>query len=257
MGPVVSQLATTAIKGFGVQLPDSVRLTPGGVIGNRDFFLVDDRDKLFSVTRSGCFLPYAASFDHDDGLLTVARGDDVIHTGPVNTAGPVRAHFFDDRYVEGRLVTGPWNQVLSGIADRPLRLVQADQRSGGYDVTPVTLVGERSVEVLGTEESGDPLDGRRFRMLIMLTGLEPFEEETWAGRRVRLGTCRLEMGGPVPRCAGVQLHPERGTRGVNALRMIRQERGVQESQLGPGLNLGVYAEVVEPGVVQLGDTVSW
>ena len=256
MKPVVSQLATTAIKGFGVQLPTSVQLTSGGASGNRDFFLVDDRDKLFSVTRSGSFLPYSARFDPESRVLTVAHGDDVICSGEVATAEPVHAHFFDDRYVDGRLVTGPWNDVLSEIADRPVRLVEADQRSGGYDVTPITLVGDRSVDVLGTEENGEPLDSRRFRMLVTLTGLEAFEEDTWAGRRIRIGTCRLEVGGAVPRCAGVQLHPERGTRGVNALRMIREHRGVTPSQLGPGLNLGVYAEVVEPGVIAVGDGLS-
>jgi uncharacterized protein YcbX len=122
-------------------------------------------------------------------------------------------------------------------------------------VEPVTLVGEASVAALGRELDGATLDERRFRLLLTVAGTTAFEEDTWAGREVAIGSSVLRMRGPVPRCAAVQLHPDDGARGVNTLRRINEVRGVQPYDGGRGLNLGVYAEVVRPGVVRRGDAV--
>jgi hypothetical protein len=253
--PLVTQLAVTAVKGFGMQQPAVIALEHGGAVGNRDFFMVDDERELFSVTRSGAFLPYWSAWDQLLEVLTIGRGDEICHTEEIELGREIRTHFDEDRYVTGLEVLGGWTELLSDLAGRHVTLAKAAEPAGGYDVEPVTLVGEASVAALGRELDGATLDERRFRLLLTVAGTTAFEEDTWAGREVAIGSSVLRMRGPVPRCAAVQLHPDDGARGVNTLRRINEVRGVQPYDGGRGLNLGVYAEVVRPGVVRRGDAV--
>lgn len=243
----------TAIKGFRLHHPASVTLTTGGAVGDRDFLLVDERDRLLSVTRSGAFLPCWSRFDAATGVLAVGRGDAPDLAGRVELGQPVRVHLFGDRWVDAVRVGGPWDAFLSGLAGVPVRLVKTVEPSGGYDVHPVTLLSEASVAALGQEADGSPVDRRRFRLLLTCDGLAPFGEEAWAGREVAVGSAVLRVGGPVPRCAAVQRHPDHPDRRLDALARIARLRGPQPSESGRTLNLGVYAAVVRPGTVAVGD----
>ncbi len=251
----MTRLSVTPVKGFGLREVGEVALTPHGVPGDRSLFLADDGDKLFSATRSGVFLPYWADLDVDTGVLTIGRGDDVLLRDVLEPGEPVRAHFFGSRYPTGRVVRGPWAAWLSEVAGRPLRLVLVDVPGAGYDVHPVTLVSEASVAALGREADGTPLDPRRFRMTMTVDGVAPFAEDGWRGRTLQVGDVMLRAGGPVKRCAAIQKQPDGEPSAVNALRLINDVRGVQDSELGKGLVLGVYGEVVRPGALRVGDRV--
>jgi MOSC domain-containing protein YiiM len=63
------------------------------------------------------------------------------------------------------------------------------------------------------------------------------------------------MGGPVPRCAAVQRHPDDPDAKLDILRRLHRRRGVRPSEEGRTLNLGVYAEVLRPGRVSIGDPI--
>jgi uncharacterized protein YcbX len=117
----------------------------------------------------------------------------------------------------------------------------------------VTVLAEASVAALGPESDGAPLDQRRFRLLITCDGLDAFAEEAWEGAELTVGSAVLRMGGPVPRCAAVQRHPDDPGKKLNTLRRLHDVRGSQPSELGRTLNLGAYAEVLRPGTVSLGD----
>jgi uncharacterized protein YcbX len=109
------------------------------------------------------------------------------------------------------------------------------------------------VAELGHEADGSPLDVRRFRMTVTVDGVAPFAEDGWQGRSLTLGDATLRVGGPVKRCAAVQQDPDGAETKVNALRLINDRRGTGPSELGSGLLLGVYAHVLRPGAVRVGD----
>ena len=251
--PTVTQFNTTAIKGFRLHHPESITLTGGGAVGDRDFLIVDETGRSFSVTRTGAFLPYWSRFDAETQTLSVGREDRTCLESPVTRAEPVHAHLFGDRYVDGHHVEGPWDAFFSGVAGAAVRLVRTSTPSGGYDLHSVTLLSEASVAALGQEKDESPLDARRFRLLMTCDGLEAFAEEGWEGMELAVGSAVLRMGGPVPRCAAIQHHPDHPEANLNTLRRIHAVRGVRPSELGPKLNLGVYAEVLQPGTVSLGD----
>jgi hypothetical protein len=90
-------------------------------------------------------------------------------------------------------------------------------------------------------------------MTIELEGVdEPHEEDTWRSRSIRLGEALLEVGDPVPRCVVTTLDPATGVKDFPTLRVIR---GYRTPSAKGNVHFGVYADVLEPGDVRVGDPV--
>ena len=89
-------------------------------------------------------------------------------------------------------------------------------------------------------------------MLFTLSGCRPHEEDEWEGRLARIGDAVIRVGGPVERCAMTTRDPDTGERDLDTLGLIKSYRGLSERRT---LDFGVYAEIVQPGRVRVGDTV--
>jgi uncharacterized protein YcbX len=89
-------------------------------------------------------------------------------------------------------------------------------------------------------------------MTIGVRGCRPHEEDSWQGRAVRIGEAVVRALGPVPRCAATRRDPASGEQDFDTLGTIREYRGLRG---GRYLDFGVYAEVLRPGRVRLGDPV--
>jgi uncharacterized protein YcbX len=251
----VTRLSVTPVKGLALHHPDSIEVTATGVPGDRAFYLVDDRDALYSIAKTGSLVGLHADYDIAGGRLAIREGDRVLADGHVEPGAAHSANFFAFKQVDGRLAPGPWDAVLSERAGRPLRLVQAAVAGGGHDVEPLTLLGTASTARLSQQAHSTDVDSRRFRMLIEFDGAAPHAEDRWLGQRLQIGTMTAEVGGPVQRCAGTTRHPDSGTVDLKTLALIGDYRGRQDSIFGPGFNFGVYATVVTPGSVSVGDVL--
>jgi uncharacterized protein YcbX len=249
--PTVSRLAITPVKSLALHFPDEVLLEGCGVAVNRRFYLVREDGRLLAGLHHGPFVRVRADWDDEPDALTLTFPDGAVVTGDVHTGEPVLTDFWGHR-VSGRVVEGPWAVALSEFSGKSVRLVKADEPGGGVDVEPITLVSAESVEELGRRAGKDEVDSRRFRMLLEVTGCEPHEEDTWTGRRARLGEALVEFGGPVPRCATTTRDPSTGMRDFDTLRAIKDYRGLRD---GKRIDFGVYAKALEPGRVRVGDAV--
>lgn len=249
----MTSLSVTPVKGLALHHPDRVELDASGAVGDRDFFLVDDRWRLLSITRTGVFAPWRATFDRDSEVLCLDAADGRHLEAPVVRGKPLVADFSGSRSVPGHFVDGPWSQWLSDIAGQPVSLVRAKAPGEGFDTYPVTLLSDESVAELGRHAPAGSMDARRFRMLIGFSGVTPYEEESWARRTLAVGSARLRVGGPVPRCNATTRDPDSGDSDLRTLHLIHEHRGRQPNEFGDGLNLGVFAEVVTPGTVSVGD----
>ena len=89
-------------------------------------------------------------------------------------------------------------------------------------------------------------------MLVEVSGCEPHEEDSWIGRSVHLGDAVIRVERPVARCRITTLHPDLGHKDFDTLKTLVAYRGVDHED---GVNFGVYAGVVEPGTVRVGDPV--
>ena len=249
----VVRISVSPVKGFRLSHPDEVLLGLDGVAGNRRFFLVDADGRRYTLTRAGELTHLAADWDESTGRLVVTFPDGGIVDGIVELGEPAATEFAGPRVVRGRFVAGPWSDALSAYLGRPLRLVQVDEPGGAFpEGRPVSLVSHASLEELAAGAGVEAVDARRFRMLIGLDGCDAHEEDAWIGGRVRVGGALLAVGGPIERCAATTRNPDTGEVDFDTLRVIKDFRGLRD---GKHADFGVFAAVVEPGRVRVGDPV--
>ena len=263
--PVVSRLSTTPVKGTALHSPPAVELTRDGVADNRRFHLVDARHRLVNGKHHGPLVRITARYDAGRQQLTLqVPGREPVQGTTAELAEPVVTDFYG-RDVPGRLVAGPWSAALSEFVGSPVHLVATDVPGAGVDVHPVTLVSSATIEHLRrVTPGGERLDHRRFRMLVELDGCGVHEEDTWVGRRVRLGGATVRVVGPVPRCVVTNENPDTGEVDFGTLKAIARYRGDLAADLstpvahlpdGGKVVFGLYATVEEPGAVSVGDRV--
>jgi uncharacterized protein len=252
--PRVSRLYVSPIRGLALQSLDEAFLGPGGVAENRRFHLVDAAGRRYHMEHHPQLVRVRADYDPDAERLTLTFPDGTVVDDTVQVDGPITTPFQGGRPVAGHVVVGPWAEALSDYCGRPLRLVRVDRLGDGVSRGrgQVSIVSDDSVAELARRAGVDEVDGRRFRMLVHLAGCEPHEEETWIGRRVRVGEALVSLRGAVARCAITTRDPATGDRDLDTLRLIKSYRGMNAKGQ---IDFGVYGEVEEPGRVRVGDPV--
>lgn len=249
--PSVARFSVTPVKGLALHHPDEILLEERGVASDRRFYLVREDDRLFSGLHHGPLVRVRADWDEKSDRLALTFPNGTAAVEALRLGNRLVTDFWGHP-VSGREVEGPWAEALSEYTGKRLRLVKADEPGGGLDAEPVTIVSQASIEELGRRAGREGVDGRRFRMLVDLAGCSAHEEDSWVGRRVRLGEALVEVRGPVPRCATTTRDPGSGVRDFDTLRAIEAYRGRRE---GKKIDFGVYARVLEPGRVRVGDPV--
>lgn len=251
--PRVAWLATNPVRGFALAPRDELRLEECGVSGNRRFFLADADGRRYTLSRGGGLVRLAAVWDEETGRLAVSFPDGAVVDGVVELGEQVTTEFAGPRRVEGRVVEGLWSEAISEHLGRPLRLIQIAEPGNAFPPgRQVSLVSEASLGELARHAGVDAVDARRFRMLIGLDGCAAHEEDGWVGREVRVGEAVVAVGGPIDRCAATTRNPVSGEVDLDTLRTIKKYRGLRD---GKHLDFGVFASVVEPGLVRVGDPV--
>lgn len=245
----VAMILTTPVKSMALTQPEEIELTADGILENRRFYLIDQRDRLFVGRRFGPLVQIRPEFDGTVLTLSFPTGEVVSDT--IELGERVETNFYNLRTVGGRVVSGPWADALARYTGISVRLVYAEQ-SDADDLTPVTLLSRASLARLG-RELGTELDCRRFRMLFTLDGCGEHEEDGWS--RVAIGDAIVRVGSAighqVPRCGVITQDPETGVRSLDALRAIKRYRG----RTTVGVPFGVYASIERGGRVRVGDRV--
>lgn len=239
----VARINVTPVKSLRLDHPDAIELGPDGAREDRRFLLVDDAPRLYNGKRDTTLVRTSASWDAATRLLGLTLPDGAVVQGEVVPGAPTLVEVYG-RLVRGRIIEGPWADALSDLVGRSLTLVERDDGAWATDSRPATLVSHAS---LGKIDG----DGRRFRMLFELDGLEAHGEDAWRNRRVRIGETTLLVGDPTPRCAVPSASPDTGVRDRDVLRELNEQRGPIDGEPC----MGVYAEVLEPGMVRVGDAV--
>ena len=252
----VAWISIAPVKGLALVHRDEVELEPFGVRENRRFYVVDADGRLINGKRLGRLVQIVPEYDEAAGTLALRFPDGTVVDGEVTLDGSVETSFYG-RPVTGRAVTGPWSDALSAYAGRSLRLVRTQDAGAGVDrggESGVTLVSTASLDALAAAAgSGERVDGRRFRMLFGVDGTAPHEEDAWLGAPVRIGSAVVVPKGNVGRCAVTTHDPDTGIANFDTLRVLSEYRG--DVTTTEPLPFGVWAEVVEPGRVRVGDPV--
>jgi len=156
-----------------------------------------------------------------------------------------------------REVDGPFSAALSAHTGLSLRLVAFEPGRSAVDrgaQGAATVLCRSSAGAIASAAGRESIDTRRFRMTIELDGCEPFAEDGWVGRELRIGGARLRPMGHVGRCTVTTLDPDSGEVDLPTLEVLRELRGgVQTTE---PLAIGVHCAVLEPGEVAVGDAVA-
>jgi uncharacterized protein YcbX len=240
----------TPVKGTALQHLRSAHLTDVGISGNRRFFLIDPRGDLYSGLAHGPLVQVSTTVH--GSILTCRFPDGSIAEGSTDRLGDAVDGAFYGRRVPAHVVEGPFSERFSAYVGEPVRLARTDRDGDGPDELPLTLVSFASVEELGRRGENPDLDSRRFRINLELEGATPFEEDSWDGRRVRIGQAAVRIAGQIPRCAVTTQDPATGLHDWNTLKQIARIRPLMPTKQVP---FGVYATVDVPGVVRVADDV--
>ena len=253
----VSRINVAPVKALGLVHPDEVLLEEIGVRENRRFHLVDEDGRRYNQIRNGELVRIRPEYDPERERLTLSFPDGTVADGEIELGSEITVDFYG-RPVSGRPVEGPWSAALSQWVGRPLRLVQsgpgeAVDRGRGH----VSLVSQESLAELARQAGREHVDGRRFRMLFEIEGCEPHAEDGWLHRRVEIGDAVVHFRGDVGRCAITTQNPDSGMPDFDTLRTIDGYRSRTKNVGGKEhIPFGVYGEVVQAGVVRVGDPVA-
>jgi uncharacterized protein YcbX len=133
--------------------------------------------------------------------------------------------------------------ALEADLGRPLTLAREPRGQQDRPAT-VHVTVEASLRALG-EALGAPVDLRRFRSNVHLDlDAEPWAEQDWIGRRLRIGDAELEIVEACERCAIPTRDPRTQERWPQLLRLLAAERAT---------TFGLIARALAPAVVREGD----
>jgi uncharacterized protein YcbX len=252
--PSVMRLNIAPVRSLGLESRNEIEMTELGVVEDRRFYLVGENDRLVDQLIVNALVQVAAWTDPDATILRLTFPDGRVVEDDVRAGEPIETPIYS-RTAVGHLVEGPWAEALSAFAGRTVRLIRCDAPGNTRARGHASLMTEASLDRLGQQLGVGPVDARRFRMLIELSGEIAHEEDTWTGKRIELGETILAVTAPIPRCPMTTHDPNTGERDLDTLRAIKEYRGLA-GESGKDLMFGVWAEVERPGRVRLGDKVT-
>ena len=229
-------------------------LERGGARGDRAFFIVDDRGLMINAKRHPAMNQVVAELG-EDGRLAMEFPDGRRVAGEPQPGEQLQVRFYS-LIRPARAIEGPFTQALSEHVGAPVRLVAFDPDRSAVDrgaQGAATLLCRASADAIAAAAGRESIDTRRFRMTIELDGCEPFAEDAWIGRELRVGGARLRAMGHVGRCTVTTLDPDSGEADLPTLDLLRELRcGAATTE---PLAVGLHCAVLEPGEVALGDPV--
>lgn len=251
----VVQMCIAPVKALHVINPDEVELTDSGVAGDRRFWLVDGNRRLVNGKDHPELMRVRPEWDETLRRLALAFPDGSVVEGEVEPGQPFAAELYGTPH-PSRTVPGPWQEALAEFVGEPLTLLWSERGAqdrgsdrGGW----ASLVSRGSLEHLGVEAGAtEPVDGRRFRMLFEIDGVEPHEEDGWLGRRVAIGEAVIVPLGDVGRCVVTTCDPDTAVSDLDTLKALA---GYRRDGVVEPLPFGVYCDVAVPGRVRVGDKV--
>jgi uncharacterized protein YcbX len=208
------------VKSMAGERLDSVELTDVGLEGDRRWALVDGTPnragKLYTNIQDARLMKYRARLAGDGVMVATPAG---------------KMATLDDQFVA----------ELAEAVSKPLTL--RDRAGDNFDDSHVLVANLATIAAFGLE-AGIDMDRRRFRANFYVDGLEPEQEVTWVGRRIRAGSAVLEVVKRCERCAVVTRDPQTTIASPELLRLLTQTSETC---------MGVYCRVVTPGTVAVGD----
>lgn len=222
----VVSLRRYPVKSMGGEALNRVELDQRGLVGDRWAAVTDERGFLASGKNTRRF----------------RRRDEVFRYRATTTPdGGVK---IDGNGGSWRVGETALDGELSRAMGAPVR-VSGENSVAHQDAGAVSLVGTASLRWCRAHQGVDA-DARRLRANIVFESDEPFVEESWVGRTIRVGGARLNVVQRIDRCRMIDISQDGVAPERRWLKPLTEHRD---------MCLAVYADVAEPGPVSVGDLV--
>jgi len=155
--------------------------------------------------------------------------------------------------VEAYVLAQPENPLADHPERRPLELI-------GDGVTPrysdsqagqITLHSRESLARVEAALKYPGLEESRFRSNIAIEGVEPWAEQDWLGRTIRIGSVELSVARPKTRCLATHANPQTGERDLQVMQTLVRSFQQQEPTFAVALTT-----VGRGGEIRVGDDVT-
>lgn len=255
------RIARFPVKGLSAQPLEQALLAPGQPIaGDRRFALAhgasgfdpanprwEKKANFLTWVRNPRMAALHCAFDPGGTRITVADPEPETSDSGIDNA--------DLTTPEGRAALE--RLVLRLLDERDTRgRVQVVEAPGAWfsDVPQPYLSIQNAASMadlgqhLGPTHDKAPVDWRRFRANLLVDGFAPWAERGWIGKRIRIGEAELQVDEMIGRCAATHVNPDTAEVDTDIVGTLRANYG--------GHHCGVYARVVNGGMIRLGDRVS-
>jgi uncharacterized protein YcbX len=252
MAAVVAQLWRFPVKSFQGEKVERLEVDARGVVGDRDWALIDRRTgKLLSAKRHARLFEATAATVDGEVVIRLPDGTELAATDPGASDATSRWLGLD---VELRHVDAGVQVGYEMTFDPPhddAEYIEIPAPPGSFrDLAHLHLVSTATLDGVATARPDLDWDVRRFRPNVVVdleAGAGAFAEDGWSGGDVALGAVRAHVDMPTVRCA----MPLRAQPGLE--RQARLYDALEEIHAN---HLGVYATVVAGGPLAVGDEVT-
>jgi uncharacterized protein YcbX len=258
----VAALYRYPVKGFTPESRESLTVVDGRVAGDRvlGFRFANtpepneawsSKHGMLALVNTPGITRLRLSYDEATQRLGISLDGELLVEDRLDAAGRARICGAVANFVKDLPESG-----LKGHPERlPLRLV-GDGHTSRYQDQPdgyVTIHGRASVQALGKALNDPDLSELRFRSNVSVDGLEPFEEQGWIGKTVRVGSMQFRVHTSIGRCLAPHANPETGQRDRPILTTLTHAFGQEKPTLAVGLvpegagNIAIGDEVLLEG----------
>lgn len=228
--------SATGDRAFVFAFADAARQGPDGWVSKKESLTLVNTPDLAAVQ---------TAYDAEARRLTLAHAQHGALTGAVDSPAD-RLRLCD--WLTAVVLQMPKSPLHGRPEHLPLQLL-GNGRSRFTDRGPqqISLAGEASGLDLA-RQAGAAVDLRRFRLNLVLRGLDAWAELAMAGRRLQIGAVTVTVTAPLVRCKAIEASPDGGGRDLTLLDTLQAAFG--------HLHFGVEARVESVGRIHRGDAVS-
>lgn len=251
--PKVIALYRYPLKGFTPQAVDHIAVLPGGrVAGDRvlNFRFADApvADTAWCKKYNGVVLAntpglarLTVHFDDATQCLKIMYKNQTLVESWLDEAG--RQRLVDT--ITGYVLSLDENPLKGQPTRLPLKLVGdgATPRYQDNERGQVTLHSRESVASAGVALNDANLDELRFRHNIVIDGVAAWEEQSWVGRKLRVGNVEFETVVPKVRCLATHANPVTGERDLQVMQVLVKAFAQKEPTFGVGMLSAAGGEI--------------
>jgi len=290
--PFVTDLHTFPVKGLPRVELQSVQVSAGGCFPHdREWALIlgkyahewdpNDPSKMFDKEHHGTKVKFHQLISDPELTLLTLKYDaatkqlklinkkvaepllDVCLEDP---AGIATAETFFEEYLGDRVKKSRDGATAIKLVRAASGIDHQFGNIGGAGMLRLHLVNKKSIDDFALK-IGKEIDPLRFRANIIFDEAEAWSEYEWIGKKVRFGSAVLEITEPTIRCPATWVDPNTGVVDIDVPKLLQDEYPAARSlsRSGEMVNLGgpesrggfmgLYALVLEPGHIGVGDTI--